>query len=123
MLRLAKEKVESQQKLINSLTEVNQTRQDEKQSKIIQNDTVIKGLEKEREKLKEDLDQLQSELDNVDEQRTAISDLESEKAEINAELKHAKKDIKFLETHDECPTCSQQIDKDFKFGRVSSITE
>ena len=35
MLRLAKEKVESQQKLINSLTAVNQTRQDEKQSKII----------------------------------------------------------------------------------------
>jgi len=121
MLRLAKEKVESQQKLINSLTEVNQTRQDEKQLKITQNDTVIKGLEKEREKLKADLDQLQSELDNVDEQRTAISDLESEKAEINAELKHAKKDIKFLETHDECPTCSQQIDKDFKFGRVSTL--
>ena len=121
MLRLAKEKVESQQKLINSLTEVNQTRQDEKQSKITQNDTVIKGLEKEREKLKEELDKLQGELDNVDEQRTAISDLESEKAEINAELKHAKKDIKFLETHDECPTCSQQIDKDFKFGRVGLL--
>ena len=121
MLRLAKEKVESQQKLINSLTEVNQTRQDEKQSKITHNDTVIKELEKEREKLKEELDKLQGELDNVDEQRTAISDLESEKAEINAELKHAKKDIKFLETHDECPTCSQQIDKDFKFGRVGLL--
>ena len=121
MLRLAKEKVESQQKLINSLTEVNQTRQDEKQSKIKQNDAVIQGLEKEREKLKADLDQLQSELDNVDDKRAAISDLESDKAEINAELKHAKKDIKFLETHDECPTCTQIIDKDFKFERVNTL--
>ena len=121
MLRLAKEKVESQQKLINSLTAVNQTRQDEKQLKITQNDTLIKGLEKEREKNKEELDRLQKELDNVDDQRAMISDLESNKAEINAELKHAKKDIKFLETHDECPTCTQIIDDDFKIGRVSML--
>ena len=47
--------------------------------------------------------------------------LESNKAEINAELKHAKKDIKFLETHDECPTCTQIIDDDFKIGRVSML--
>ena len=121
MLRLAKEKVESQQKLINSLTAVNQTRQDEKQLKITQNDTLIKGLEKEREANKEELDRLQKELDNVDDQRAMISDLESNKAEINAELKHAKKDIKFLETHDECPTCTQIIDDDFKIGRVSML--
>ena len=123
MLRLAKEKVESQQKLINSLTAVNQTRQDEKQLKITQNDTLIKGLEKEREKNKEELDRLQKELDNVDDQRAMISDLESNKAEINAELKHAKKDIKFLETHDECPTCTQIIDDDFKIGRVSMLQD
>ena len=123
MLRLAKEKVESQQKLINSLTAVNQTRQDEKQLKITQNDTLIKGLEKEREKNKEELDKLQKELDNVDDQRAMISDLESNKAEINAELKHAKKDIKFLETHDECPTCTQIIDDDFKIGRVSMLQD
>ena len=43
MLRLAKEKVESQQKLLNSLTAVNQTRQDEKQLKITQNDALIKN--------------------------------------------------------------------------------
>ena len=121
MLRLAKEKVESQQKLLNSLTAVNQTRQDEKQLKITQNDAMIKGLEKEREKNKEELDRLQKELDNVDDQRAMISDLESNKAEINAELKHAKKDIKFLETHDECPTCTQIIDDDFKIGRVSML--
>ena len=121
MLRLAKEKVESQQKLLNSLTAVNQTRQDEKQLKIIQNDALIKGLEKEREKNKLELDRLQEELDNVDDQRAVISDLESNKAEINAELKHAKKDIKFLETHDECPTCTQIIDDDFKIGRVSML--
>ena len=60
MLRLAKEKVESQQKLINSLTAVNQTRQDEKQLKITQNDTLIKGLEKEREVNKEELDKVKS---------------------------------------------------------------
>ena len=121
MLRLAKEKVESQQKLLNSLTAVNQTRQDEKQLKITQNDALIKGLEKEREKNKLELDRLQEELDNVDDQRAVISDLESNKAEINAELKHAKKDIKFLETHDECPTCTQIIDDDFKIGRVSML--
>ena len=121
MLRLAKEKVESQQKLLNSLTAVNQTRQDEKQLKITQNDALIKGLEKEREKNKLELDKLQEELDNVDDQRAVISDLESNKAEINAELKHAKKDIKFLETHDECPTCTQIIDDDFKIGRVSML--
>ena len=121
MLRLAKEKVESQQKLLNSLTAVNQTRQDEKQLKITQNDALIKGLEKEREKNKLELDKLQKELDNVDDQRAVISDLESNKAEINAELKHAKKDIKFLETHDECPTCTQIIDDDFKIGRVSML--
>ena len=121
MLRLAKEKVESQQKLLNSLTAVNQTRQDEKQLKITQNDALIKGLEKEREKNKLELDRLQEELDNVDDQRAIISDLESNKAEINAELKHAKKDIKFLETHDECPTCTQIIDDDFKIGRVSML--
>ena len=123
MLRLAKEKVESQQKLINSLTEVNQTRQDEKQNKMKNNDMTIKGLEKERDDNKIKLENLQKELDGVDDQRSYIADLNSEKAEINADLKLAKKEIKFLETHDTCPTCTQEIDKDFKFDKVTNLQD
>ena len=66
-------------------------------------------------------EELQKELDGIDDQRSYIADLNSEKAEINADLKVAKKEIKFLESHDTCPTCTQEIDKDFKFDKVTNL--
>ena len=121
LLTVAEQKVSAQEKLLTNLKEINQSRQDERERKIKDNRMVIEGLEKEKDLKKEELSELEKKMVDVEDKRNAMSDLKTDKADISAELKLAKKDIKFLESHDECPTCNQMIEKDFRFARVGAL--
>ena len=121
LLTVAEQKVSAQEKLLTNLKEINQSRQDEREKKIKDNRVMIEGLEKEKDNKKEQLSELEKKMVDVEDKRNAMSDLKNDKADISAELKLAKKDIKFLESHDECPTCNQMIEKDFRFARVGAL--
>tara|TARA_B100001057_G_scaffold475574_1_gene542504 strand:- start:21292 stop:23013 length:1722 start_codon:yes stop_codon:yes gene_type:complete len=121
LLTVANQKVSSQEKLLKNLNEINQSRQDERQKKISDNRVMIEGLEKEKDNKKEELSQLESRMVDVEDKRNSMSDLKTDKAEISAELKLAKKDIKFLETHEDCPTCNQNIERAFRDARIGSL--
>lgn len=121
LLTVANQKVSSQEKLLKNLNEINQSRQDERQKKIRDNRVMIEGLEKEKDNKKEELSELESRMVDVEDKRNSMSDLKTDKAEISAELKLAKKDIKFLETHEDCPTCNQNIERAFRDARIGSL--
>ena len=121
LLTVAEQKVSAQEKLLTNLKEINQSRQDEREKKIKDNRVMIEGLEKEKDNKKEQLSELEKKMVAVEDKRNAMSDRKNDKADISAELKLAKKDIKFLESHDECPTCNQMIEKDFRFARVGAL--
>jgi len=121
LLTVANQKVSSQEKLLKNLNEINQSRQDERQKKIRDNRVMIEGLEKEKDNKKEELSELESKMVDVEDKRNSMSDLKTDKAEISAELKLAKKDIKFLETHEDCPTCNQNIERAFRDARIGVL--
>ncbi len=46
--------------------------------------------------------------------RSKLNQLSNLEDKIKDKVKNLKKDIQFFDTHDDCPTCNQSIDKDFK---------
>ena len=122
LLSIAEEKVKSQEKLIKSLREVNSVRRHEKEDKIIQNKALIEKIILDQSQKNDELLQLDKELINTDEHTNLLSDLKSKSADLKSEIKRIGKDMKFLKSHDTCPTCTQVISPDFKEGKIESLT-
>ncbi len=123
LLKLANERVKAQEKLILSLKEVNETRKKEKQDKFDLNKERI--LEKEKDKVKKEkqLEDLETKTISLDEYKKCLNQLREEQADNTAELKRLQKEIKFLESNDVCPTCTQEIGDGFKETRMSKLTK
>ncbi len=123
LVRLADERVSSQEKLISSLEEVNSTRQKEKQDKILQNQEKIAEIAVQKKESQTDLEKYQDSLVNVDSQKELLAGLRRQQAEINTEMKGITKEIKFFKAHDQCPTCDQTIGEDFKKKKISILKD
>ncbi len=121
LLHIAEERVFSQEKLIGSLSEVNESRQKEKQERIISNQEMILKEQKEKSDYELELETVQSELNGVQEHKELLNSLRQSQSDINSELKSAAKELKFFKTHDECPTCSQEIEKAFKNAVIGGL--
>jgi|TARA_B100000427_G_scaffold301448_1_gene284635 DNA repair exonuclease SbcCD ATPase subunit len=116
LLNLSQEKVSGQKKLIASLKEVNETRQKEKQDKYDENQSIIDKNTKSLEMLKIDTEALEEHTD-------ILNNLRDSQADTRAELKKVTKEFKFLETNDECPTCTQVIGEEFKTSRMTVLQD
>ena len=123
MLRLTKEKVDSQQKLIDSLTEVNQNRQEEKQEKYNKNVERIGELQEQHKLKKEETLCLEEQMGDIEPQKKFVRKLRQSQADKKSELKLIAKDLKFFKEHDTCPTCSQDIGGLFKQEKVSTMSK
>ena len=123
MLRLSKEKVDSQQKLIDSLKEVNQNRQEEKQEKYNKNVERISELQGQHKLKKEEILCLEEQLGDIEPQKKFVRKLRQSQADKKSELKLIAKDLKFFKEHDTCPTCSQDIGGLFKQEKVTKMTK
>jgi len=122
LLSIAEEKLKSQEKLIKSLREVNSVRRQEKEDKVIQNKALVTGIESQRSGLNEELEQLDKDLIETEEHQNILSDLKSKSADLKSEMKRVSKDMKFLKSHDTCPTCTQTISTEFKEDKIDSLT-
>ncbi len=123
LLKIAKERVQAQQKLIDSLKEVNETRKKEKEDKFSANRELVIKKEKERLEKKAVLESREEEIIGLGEYKKCLEDLRSQQSENNAEIKRLTKEIKFLESNDVCPTCTQVIGDGFKETRMSTLTK
>ena len=122
MLRLSKEKVEGQKKLIDSLQEVNENRQEEKQRKYNKNIDRIKELQTQHKLKKEETICLEEQMGDIEPQKKFVRKLRQSQADKKSELKLIAKDLKFFKDHDTCPTCSQDIGSLFKQKKVSIMS-
>ena len=123
MLRLTKEKVDGQQKLIDSLKEVNQNRQEEKQGKYDKNIGRIKDLQEKHRLKKEETLCLEEQMGDIEPQKKFVRKLRQSQSDKKSELKLIAKDLKFFKDHDTCPTCSQDIGGLFKQEKVSTMSK
>ena len=122
MLRLTKEKVESQQKLLDSLKEVNHNRQEEKRKRYNKNSKSIEEVKSNHIKLQDEILVLQEEVGDVELQRKFVRKLRQGQADKKSELKLIANNLKFFKSHDQCPTCTQSISTTFKNNQVDTLT-
>ena len=122
MLRLKKEKVESQQKLLDSLKEVNHNRQEEKRNRYNKNSKSIEEVKSNHIKLKDEILVLEEEVGDVEVQRKFVRKLRQGQADKKSELKLIANNLKFFKSHDQCPTCTQSISTSFKTNQVNTLT-
>ena len=122
VLRLTKEKVESQQKLLDSLKEVNHNRQEEKRKRYNKNSKSIEEVKSNHIKLKDEILVLEEEVGDVEVQRKFVRKLRQGQADKKSELKLIANNLKFFKSHDQCPTCTQSISTTFKNNQVDTLT-
>jgi DNA repair exonuclease SbcCD ATPase subunit len=82
----------------------------------------ISSLQKQTESLTQKVEELQCVVNSrleVDARIKKITKLESQ---IESTLSKVRKDIDFLESHDNCPTCRQAIAEEFKHNECHSLT-
>ena len=123
LLSIAEEKLKSQEKLIKSLREVNSVRRYEKEDKIVQNKALIDSLISDQSQRNDELSALDQQLIDTDQHRNLLSDLKSKTSDLKSEIKRIGKDMKFLKSHDTCPTCTQDISSDFKKEKIDTLTK
>jgi len=123
MLQLSEEKVSSQVKLIESLQEVNDSRQEEKRKRHAENCDKMTGLVAQRLEKKAEVEKLEATVVKPEEQRKFVQKVRQEQADKKSELKIITKDLKFFKEHNVCPTCEQDIDADFKKDKIGTMTK
>jgi DNA repair exonuclease SbcCD ATPase subunit len=121
MLRLSKEKLEGQKKLIGSLLEVNENRQEEKRSRYNKNANRVVELGVQHKKKKDEIVILKEQVEDSTNQKTFIQRLRQSQSDKKSELKLIAKDLKFFKGHDVCPTCTQDISSAFKKNQVTDL--
>ena len=121
--QLIESKVDSQKKHIEDLSGNNQQSIDKKQLEI--------------QKAQTDIDNYQLDIDRVTAEKTALQNEIIDETKINNKYKQLhnleaklentcskhKKDLGFFQTHNDCPTCQQEIDEAFKTTMQSKKAE
>ena len=123
LLSIAEERVQAQQKLIDSLREVNETRKKEKEKKYESNVKIVNEKERISIEKKSQLKELEGQVIDIEEYKTKLQTLRTEQAENKSELKRLTKEAKFFEDNDTCPTCTQAIGKTFKKGKMTKLNK
>ena len=123
LLELSVEKVTSKKKLIDSLQEVNTNYLKEKENKVSENlikidDTQIKLVEKQKQ-----LGMVEFDLTAYNETKQNVSKFKQDRAVKKSDIKRLIGDVKFFESHSDCPTCGQSIQDNFKEKQIESLSD
>ena len=123
LLNLAEGKVFAQEKLISSLQEVNDNRQEEKQKKYDENFSLMQKVSEDKKNLEVEISNLQNKIGDHAAAVKTLATLRQGQSDKKSQLKLIAKDLKFFREHDTCPTCSQSIETTFKNTMIGNNTE
>ena len=123
LLNLAEGKVFAQEKLISSLQEVNDNRQEEKQKKYDENLTLMQDVSTQKSNVENAIKNIESSIGDYDSAVKTLSSFRQGQADKKSELKMIAKDLKFFQSNHTCPTCTQEISKDFKCDQINTLTK
>ena len=112
--QLIESKVDSQKKHIEDLSGNNQQFIDKKQIEIQQAQTDIDNYQLDIDRVSAEKTALQNEIIDETKINNKYKQLHNMEAKLENTCSKHKKDLKFFETHNDCPTCQQSIDEAFK---------
>lgn len=113
-IELIEQKIEMQRKHIDSLKNNNESLVQTKQALLDELESKISLAETSSGLLSnkiEELNVLIADQDKISKKKTKLIELESQ---LETKIKNLRREIKFFHDHDNCPTCKQGIDHDFK---------
>jgi len=111
-------KIETQQKHIDDISNTNKDTADLKLLEITKSDTDIENYEEDIARVRREITDLQTEILDQTKVTSKHSKLTAMEAKLeNTCIKH-KKELKFFQSHDDCPTCQQSIDEAFKKAMI-----
>ena len=111
-------KIATQQKHIDDISNTNKDTVNLKQVAITNSETDIENYEEDVARVKREITGLQTEILDQTKVTNKHGKLTSMEAKLeNTCIKH-KKELKFFQSHDDCPTCQQSIDEAFKKATI-----
>ena len=111
-------KIDTQQKHIDDISNTNKDTVNLKKVAITNSETDIKNYEEDIARVKRKITELQTEILDQTKVTNKHGKLTSMEAKLeNTCIKH-KKELKFFQSHDDCPTCQQAIDEAFKKATI-----
>ena len=111
-------KIGTQQKHIDDISNTNKDTVNLKQVAITNSETDIKNYQEDIARVKRKITDLQTEILDQTKVKDKHGKLTSMEAKLeNTCIKH-KKELKFFQSHDDCPTCQQAIDEAFKKATI-----
>ena len=123
LLELSNQKLSSQKKLIDSLQQVNDKYLNEKEEKINSNLLLINNTKDKLTAKTADLEGISFDEKEYTSIKNNVSTLKQNKAVKKSDLKRLIGDVKFFESHSDCPTCGQSIQDDFKEKQIESLSD
>jgi DNA repair exonuclease SbcCD ATPase subunit len=121
-LDLTNEKLRLQNEYLNTLKNDNADKRKNNQEQIVKSEAQIATHEAKIEDLQETVSELQEKIVDKKKTETLLSQMNDMRGKLNRTIKKHKEEIAFYEHNSNCPTCQQQIEEDFKSGKISSFT-
>ena len=118
-----KEKISIQEKHIAESQKQQQSTIDEYKDKIEKNNTTITNYNNRIIELQSSIDTQKETISDEDSVKKNLKKLENFELTIENKVSKKKKDIKFYSEKDECPTCKQDIDSEFKTSMIDEGTK
>ena len=114
------EKIDLQNQYLQTVKDDNDKRIQQHQDKIDKSRNEIQDYQQQIEQLNEQVAELNSSIvdkDSVSKKKKKIEQLE---VKIKSKMSSLVKEIEFFDNHDNCPTCKQDIDHEFKCSTIQS---
>jgi DNA repair exonuclease SbcCD ATPase subunit len=122
LLELAEGKVDSQQRSITKLEQVNDERVKEKEEAIKVHENTVYNLQKQIKPIEESISVKETDLLKYHSLNNSLEKLKSLKIKINSKKSVVEKELKFFVDNNVCPTCTQDINIEFKQHRCEDLT-
>jgi len=118
-----KEKIGIQEKHIAEAQKQQQSTIDEYKDKVEKNNNTIKEYSIKIEEIQSNIKEQKDKIVDEDSVKKNLKKLENFELTIENKVSKKKKDIKFYSEKDECPTCKQDIDSEFKTSMIDEGTK
>ena len=122
-LEITKVRIESQKKLISTLTDIKSASIESIECKIRESLDEIDSYQRVIDTLEKKIDELRSNRKDDSELRTILKRIRDKRSKIDSQLNQYQKQISFLRNSNECPTCFQQISESHRESHLDLIQE
>jgi DNA repair exonuclease SbcCD ATPase subunit len=122
-IKSAKDKVESQQAIIKTITEAKSSAIESIVSKISANNDEILSVEGEVELIVSEIHTLQASINDKDNVNEDIDKAKSIRSKLLQKIETCEHHSEFFNEHDVCPSCNQDIAEEYKESIVKDLNE